>query len=504
MGKILELKNIKKSFGSVKAISNGQFNLLEGEVHSVIGENGAGKSTLMKILGGVYAPDEGSIIYNDREYSSLSTKEALELGIGIVHQEFMLINEMTVLENIILGKEPKKSVSRIDFHTAKEEMKTFTEEYGFDVRLNKKVIDIPVGEAQRVEIVKTLYRGAKIMILDEPTAVLTPQESEKLFSVIRKLKESGTSIIFISHKLQEVMEISDRITIMRAGEFIATVNKSETNKGELAKMMLGRDLFHDTNREKTSPGEVCLLAENIFVPGERELSKIRDLSFEIRKGEILGVAGVDGNGQKEFTEALIGLRPVEAGKILFHNQDITNLSVKERRKLKIGYIPEDRNSTGLLRDGSIIDNLIALKINFKDMVKNGIINAANAESFADDAMEKFDIRPRKKRHICRRLSGGNAQKVVIARELSQSPELLIACQPTRGVDIGSIDAIHELLREARDEGASILMISTDLEEVLALSDRILVLYEGRIAGIVEADKTDEEELGLLMMGGVRS
>ena len=214
MGKILELKNIKKSFGSVKAISNGQFNLLEGEVHSVIGENGAGKSTLMKILGGVYAPDEGSIIYNDREYSSLSTKEALELGIGIVHQEFMLINEMTVLENIILGKEPKKSVSRIDFHTAKEEMKTFTEEYGFDVRLNKKVIDIPVGEAQRVEIVKTLYRGAKIMILDEPTAVLTPQESEKLFSVIRKLKESGTSIIFISHKLQEVMEISDRITIM--------------------------------------------------------------------------------------------------------------------------------------------------------------------------------------------------------------------------------------------------------------------------------------------------
>ncbi len=474
MGKILELKNIKKSFGSVKAISNGQFNLLEGEVHSVIGENGAGKSTLMKILGGVYAPDEGSIIYNDREYSSLSTKEALELGIGIVHQEFMLINEMTVLENIILGKEPKKSVSRIDFHTAKEEMKTFTEEYGFDVRLNKKVIDIPVGEAQRVEIVKTLYRGAKIMILDEPTAVLTPQESEKLFSVIRKLKESGTSIIFISHKLQEVMEISDRITIMRA------------------------------NREKTSPGEVCLLAENIFVPGERELSKIRDLSFEIRKGEILGVAGVDGNGQKEFTEALIGLRPVEAGKILFHNQDITNLSVKERRKLKIGYIPEDRNSTGLLRDGSIIDNLIALKINFKDMVKNGIINAANAESFADDAMEKFDIRPRKKRHICRRLSGGNAQKVVIARELSQSPELLIACQPTRGVDIGSIDAIHELLREARDEGASILMISTDLEEVLALSDRILVLYEGRIAGIVEADKTDEEELGLLMMGGVRS
>lgn len=501
MGKILQLKNIKKSFGAVKAISNGQFNLLEGEVHSVIGENGAGKSTLMKILGGVYAPDEGSIIYNNKEYSSLSTKEALALGIGIVHQEFMLISEMTVLENIILGKEPKKSFSRIDFNTAKQEMKTFTEEYGFDVRLDKKVIDIPVGEAQRVEIVKTLYRGAKVMILDEPTAVLTPQESEKLFSVIKRLKDSGTSIIFISHKLQEVMEISDRITVMRGGEFIATVNKSETSKGELAKMMLGRDLFHHTDKKKAPPGEVCLLAENIFVPGERELSKIRDLSFELRKGEILGVAGVDGNGQKEFAEALIGLRPVEGGKILFHDQDITNLSVKERRRLKIGYIPEDRNSTGLLRDGSIRDNLIALKLNFHELVRSGIIKTAQAEHFTDDTIEKFDIRPRQKKHICRRLSGGNAQKVVIARELSSSPELLIAAQPTRGVDIGSIDAIHELLLKAREEGASILMISTDLEEILALSDRILVLFEGRIAGIVEADKTDEEELGLLMMGG---
>lgn len=500
--KILELKGIKKTFGEVCALKNGNFNLEKGEIHSIIGENGAGKSTLMKIIGGIYSADEGKIIYNGQEYDNFTTKQSIDLGIGIVHQEFMLVQELSVIENIILGKEPRKHFARIDFKDAEKQLEVYIKDYGFDIRLNKKVVDIPVGEAQRVEIVKTLYRGAKVIILDEPTAVLTPQESRMLFDVIRKLRDSGTSIIFISHKLSEVMEISDRITVMRAGEFVATVDCRDTTKNKLAALMLGRKAFAETKRNvREIDGPVSLEVKNLYVPGIRELSKIRDMSFYVKRGEILGVAGVDGNGQTELAEALIGLRRPDSGKILFNGRDITYLDVKKHRSRKIGFIPEDRNTRGLWRARSIRENLMALPVFQKKMSKGGIIDKKHSVVYANEASETFDIRPRGIDHLCQGLSGGNAQKVVVARELSQPLDLLIAAQPTRGVDIGSIESIHGMIRQAADNGTAVVLISTELEEILSLSDRIMVLYEGRIAGQVDASNTNEEELGMLMTGG---
>lgn len=502
---ILELRGIKKSFGEVHALKNANFSLRKGEIHSIIGENGAGKSTLMKIIGGVYTADEGTIEYDGETYRNLTSKQAIDIGIGIVHQEFMLVRELSVIENIILGKEPKKSLSRIDFSKAAELLNTYIDDYGFDIRLNKKVRDIPVGEAQRVEIVKTLYRGAQVMILDEPTAVLTPQETKLLFNVIRRLQAAGTSIIFISHKLNEVMEISDRITIMRAGETVATVEKQETDKNKLAALMLGRAAFVGSKHVEREVGDdVALRVEGIYAPGDRELSKIRNMSFSVKKGEILGIAGVDGNGQTELAEALIGLRKLDAGEIYLNGEKISVLDVKQHRAKHIGYIPEDRNTRGLWQERTIRENLAALPLHQKQMAKFGIIDRKAVTAYGETAAERFDIRPRGIGHICRGLSGGNAQKVVVAREMSQPLALLIASQPTRGVDIGSIESIHAMIRKAADEGTSVVLISTELEEILSLSDRVVVLYEGQIAGEVDAGNTSEEELGLLMTGGSRA
>lgn len=504
---ILELRGIKKSFGEVHALKNANFSLRKGEIHSIIGENGAGKSTLMKIIGGVYTADEGTIEYDGETYRNLTSKQAIDIGIGIgiVHQEFMLVRELSVIENIILGKEPKKSLSRIDFSKAAELLNTYINDYGFDIRLNKKVRDIPVGEAQRVEIVKTLYRGARVMILDEPTAVLTPQETKLLFNVIRRLQAAGTSIIFISHKLNEVMEISDRITIMRAGETVATVEKQETDKNKLAALMLGRAAFVGSKHVEREVGDdVALRVEGIYAPGDRELSKIRNMSFSVKKGEILGIAGVDGNGQTELAEALIGLRKLDAGEIYLNGEKISALDVKQHRAKHIGYIPEDRNTRGLWQERTIRENLAALPLHQKQMAKFGIIDRKAVTAYGETAAERFDIRPRGIGHICRGLSGGNAQKVVVAREMSQPLTVLIASQPTRGVDIGSIESIHAMIRKAADEGTSVVLISTELEEILSLSDRVVVLYEGQIAGEVDAGNTSEEELGLLMTGGSRA
>ena len=501
---ILELRGIKKSFGKVHALKNANFSLRKGEIHSIIGENGAGKSTLMKIIGGVYTADEGTIEYDGETYYNLTSKQALDIGIGIVHQEFMLVRELSVIENIILGKEPKKSLSRIDFSKAAELLNTYIDDYGFDIRLNKKVRDIPVGEAQRVEIVKTLYRGARVMILDEPTAVLTPQETKLLFNVIRRLQAAGTSIIFISHKLNEVMEISDRITIMRGGETVATVEKRETDKNKLAALMLGRAAFVSSKHVEREVGDdVALRVDGIYAPGDRELSKIRNMSFSVKKGEILGIAGVDGNGQTELAEALIGLRKLDAGEIYLNGEKISTLDVKQHRAKHIGYIPEDRNTRGLWQERTIRENLAALPLHQKQMAKFGIIDRKAVTAYSETAVERFDIRPRGIEHICRGLSGGNAQKVVVAREMSQPLTLLIASQPTRGVDIGSIESIHAMIRKAADEGTSVVLISTELEEILSLSDRVVVLYEGQIAGEVDAGNTSEEDLGLLMTGGSR-
>lgn len=501
MEKLIEMIGIEKSFPSVKAIDKSKFDLYKGEIHSLIGENGAGKSTMMKILYGLYAPDNGTIMIKGTEYSSLNPKEAIELGIGMVHQEFMLVKEMTVLENIILGFEPKKSRDRIDFKAAREKINHFIETYGLEIQLNKKVIDISVGEAQRVEIIKTLYRGAEVLILDEPTAVLTPQETVKLFEILESLKNDGKSIIFISHKLKEVMEISDRVTVMRHGQYVNTVNKKDTSIPELAKMMVGREVFLNIKKKSIKPGEVLLSVENIFVPGDRELSKLKGVSFNIRRGEVLGIAGVDGNGQSELVEALTGLRKVENGDIKLNNKSIKNLSPIKIRHVGISHIPEDRNKRGLNRKFTIKENLIGGKYYKEPLCKGIQLKESKIREYAEMLVEKFDIRPANIDVSTQNLSGGNAQKIVVAREVDLDTDLLIASQPTRGVDIGSIEFIRETLNKVKEKGTGILLVSADLEEILSLSDRIAVMYEGRITGIISAEEATEENLGLLMTGG---
>ena len=501
MKEIIKMTDIVKTFGEVQAIKNGNFNLFEGEIHSLIGENGAGKSTMMKILYGIYPIDEGNIEIYNKKMKDYTTKEAINLGIGMVHQEFMLVNEMTVLENIILGFEPKQSMVMVDFNKAKTKVLEYVKKYNLDIQINKKIKDISVGEAQRVEIIKTLYRGADILILDEPTAVLTPQETEKLFEILDNLKKSGKSIIFISHKLNEVMKISDRITVMRDSKYIDTVLKKDTSPTKLAKMMVGREVLLEVKKKKMEAEEVILKVEDIYVPSDRELSKIRGLSFSLKRGEILGIAGVDGNGQKELVEAITGLREVEKGKIYFKNIQISNMTPQFIRKTGIAHIPDDRNKRGLNREMNIKENLIATK--FSDSAFSGMINLKEKEinKFSVDTIKKFDIRPANFNITTKNLSGGNAQKIVVARELESDTDLLIASQPTRGIDIGSIETIRKNIVEYRDKNKGVLLISAELEEILTLSDRILVMYEGKIVGDLDSKNANEENVGFLMTGG---
>ena len=501
MKEIIKMTDIVKTFGEVQAIKNGNFNLFEGEIHSLIGENGAGKSTMMKILYGIYPIDEGNIEIYNKKMKDYTTKEAINLGIGMVHQEFMLVNEMTVLENIILGFEPKQSMVMVDFNKAKTKVLEYVKKYNLDIQINKKIKDISVGEAQRVEIIKTLYRGADILILDEPTAVLTPQETEKLFEILDNLKKSGKSIIFISHKLNEVIKISDRITVMRDSKYIDTVLKKDTSPTKLAKMMVGREVLLEVKKKKMEAEEVILKVEDIYVPSDRELSKIRELSFSLKRGEILGIAGVDGNGQKELVEAITGLREVEKGKIYFKNTQISNMTPQFIRKTGIAHIPDDRNKRGLNREMNIKENLIATK--FSDSAFSGVINLKEKEinKFSEDTIKKFDIRPANFNITTKNLSGGNAQKIVVARELESDTDLLIASQPTRGIDIGSIETIRKNIVEYRDKNKGVLLISAELEEILTLSDRILVMYEGKIVGDLDSKNANEENVGFLMTGG---
>ncbi len=501
MKEIIKMTNIVKTFGEVHAIRNGNFNLFEGEIHSLIGENGAGKSTMMKILYGIYPIDGGDIEIYDKKMKDYTTKEAINLGIGMVHQEFMLVNEMTVLENIILGFEPKHSIAMVDFNEAKSKVLEYVKKYDLDIQINKKIKDISVGEAQRVEIIKTLYRGADILILDEPTAVLTPQETEKLFEILDNLKKSGKSIIFISHKLNEVMKISDRITVMRDSKYIDTVLKEDTSPTKLAKMMVGREVLLEVKKKKMETEEVILKVEDIYVPSDRELSKIRGLSFSLKRGEILGIAGVDGNGQKELVEAITGLREVQKGKIYFKDTQIANKTPKFVRETGIAHIPDDRNKRGLNREMNIKENLIATK--FSDNVFSGMINLKEKEinKFCENIIRKFDIRPANFNITTKNLSGGNAQKIVVARELESDTDLLIASQPTRGIDIGSIETIRKNIVEYRDKNKGVLLISAELEEILTLSDRILVMYEGKIVGDLDSKNANEENVGFLMTGG---
>lgn len=497
---VVEMRDIVKTFGSVQAVKNGQFNLRKGEIHSLIGENGAGKSTMMKLLFGMYPVDSGDIIIKGEKVENLDPKIAIGRGIGMVHQEFMLVNELTVLENIILGFEPKKGLT-IDFDKARKDVVKYIEQYDMAVQLDKKISQISVGEAQRVEIIKTLMRGADTIILDEPTAVLTPQEARRLFEILNNLKKDGKSLVFISHKLNEVMEISDRISVMRQGQYMGTVDKEETSPLDLTKRMIGREVFLNIDKTYEKAGETILEVKDIWVPSGKETSKIRGMSLSVREGEIVGIAGIDGNGQSELVEAITGLRKVEKGSVLLNGKDITNFKPKKAREAGLAHIPEDRNTMGLNRTLSIEENLVAVRLDEPPFTKRHLVQKKDQDEYAAEMVEQFDIRPTDYRIPTSSLSGGNAQKVVVAREVSMKKKLLVASQPTRGVDVGAIELIRNTLELAKKEGAGVLLVSAELEEIISLSDRIIVIHEGKITGEMLASEANENNLGLLMMGG---
>jgi len=494
------MENIYKSFGEVQAVHDGQFTLKKGEIHSLIGENGAGKSTMMKLLYGMFDMDGGSITIDGQKMKKITPKIAIEMGVGMVHQEFMLVPELTVLENIMLGFEPKKGVM-IDFNKANAQVRHYIESYGMDVQVNKRVSQISVGEEQRVEIIKILSRGANILILDEPTAVLTPQESRRLFEILDNLKKSGKSIVFISHRLDEVIQISDRISVMRRGNHIGTIDRSEATPAILARMMIDRDVFLDIEHAPCNPGDYVLKVEGLWTSGDKELSKIRDLSMEVRAGEVVGIAGIDSNGQSELIEAITGLRRVEKGKITLGENEITNKSPRKIRALGLAHIPEDRNLRGLNQDTTIMENLVAVQASESPYSKYGFMRKNNIFRRAKELAVKYDIRPPEPELPVRSLSGGNSQKVVVAREVSIGSKLLIAAQPTRGVDIGAIESIEDILQEVKAQGVGVLLVSADLREILSLSDRILVMFEGRITGSMNVEDANDDNIGLLMMGG---
>jgi general nucleoside transport system ATP-binding protein len=495
---VLEMRGITKTFGPVRANDDISITLHRGEILGLLGENGAGKSTLMKILYGLYRPDSGSIFIDGEEVEIHDPKDAVERGIGMVHQHFTLIPPLTVAENIVLGAEPRKGVS-LDLEGAVRATEELSERYGLVVDPRARVADLSVGVQQRVEILKTLYREARILVLDEPTAVLTPQETEDLFSVLKELVADGLSIIFITHKLGELLGISDRITIIRDGHVVDTVRTAETDERQLARLMVGRDVLLRIEKTETKPGEPRLAAEDLVVLSNTGARAVDGVSLEVRSGEILGVAGVDGNGQTELADALAGVRQAESGRIYLDGDDVTALGADDLQERRLAYVPEDRASKGLVQDFALYENNSLKTYDDPPFSKWGWIFPKLWRRRAAENLRAYDVRPPDPDARARSLSGGNQQKAILARELSGDPDVIIASQPTRGVDVGAIEFIHRQLLEQRSEGKAILLISLELEEVRSLSDRILVIYAGRIVGEVGPDATDEE-LGLLMAG----
>src|SRR5215216_1157333 len=496
---VLEMRGITKTFGPVKANDNISITLHRGEILGLLGENGAGKSTLMKILYGLYKPDSGSIFIDGEEVEIHDPKDAVSRGIGMVHQHFTLIPPLTVAENIVLGAEPRKGVS-LDLEGAVKATEELSERYGLVVDPRSRVADLSVGVQQRVEILKTLYREARILVLDEPTAVLTPQETEDLFSVLKELVADGLSIIFITHKLGELLGVGDRITIIRDGRVVGTVDASKTNEGELARLMVGREVLLRVEKEETKTGgETRLAAEELVVFSNTGAKAVDGVSLEVRAGEILGVAGVDGNGQTELAEALAGIRFVESGRVYLDGEDLTSLGADARQERGLAYVPEDRASKGLVLDFHLYENNTLKTYDEPPYSRWGWIFPKIMRRRAAVTLRDYDVRPPDPDARASSLSGGNQQKAVLARELSGDPGVIVASQPTRGVDVGAIEFIHRQILEQRSEGKAILLSSLELEEVRSLSDRIIVLYRGRIVGEVGPDATDEE-LGLLMAG----
>jgi len=494
----LELRNITKRFGTLVANDSISITLEPGEIHSLLGENGAGKSTLMNVLYGLLQPDEGEILIDDKVVKFSGPGEAMSAGIGMVHQHFMLIPVFTVAENVVLGNEPTGALGKLDLDAARKLVKEISDRFGFDIDPDAKIQDLPVGAQQRVEIIKSLARNAKILVLDEPTAVLTPQETDELMQIMRDLAKSGTSIIFITHKLREVQQVADRITVIRLGKVVASPSP-KASASELASLMVGREVDLNVKRKPPKLGAETLVIENLTVLDDRSHQMVDGVSFSVHDGEVLAIAGVQGNGQTELAEAILGLRKIHSGSIRVAGKDLTKSTVREVLEAGLGYIPEDRKKDGLVGDFTIAENLMLDGSYGAPFAKGVQIDFENRDRIANELIAEFDIRTPSAETFAKQLSGGNQQKVVVARELSRELKVLVASQPTRGVDVGSIEFIHEQIIAARDAGKSVLIISTELDEVLALADRIAVMYRGRIVGIVDA-KATREKLGKMMAG----
>ena len=498
---VISMKDIVKKFGDFTANDHINLTVHKGEVHAILGENGAGKSTLMNVLCGLYKPTSGQIYMNGKEVNFSSPKDAIDMGIGMVHQHFMLIQPFTVTENIILGVEPTKGLV-VDKKTAREKVLELSERYNMKIDPDAKIEDISVGMQQRVEILKVLYRGADVLILDEPTASLTPQEIEGLMEIIQHLTADGKSIILITHKLKEITASSDQCTIIRQGKYIDTVKVEEVNENELAAMMVGRDVNFRVEKTEQEAGEVVLEVHNIHARDYRGVEILKGLNLTVKRGEIVGLAGVDGNGQTELVEILTGLRKADQGEVKILGKDVFNATPTQTFDAGISSIPADRQKHGLILEFSNEDNMILQHYNEEPYAKGGFYNRKAIRSHASELMEKFDIRPRGTEGApSGNLSGGNQQKVIIAREVSNDKDLLIAVNPTRGLDVGAIELVHKHLVDLRNSNHAVLLVSFELDEIMSLSDRIEVIFDGQITGTVAGKDADEKELGYLMAGG---
>ncbi len=497
----VHMEGITKRFGDVVANDDVDFSLETGSIHALLGENGSGKTTLMSVLYGLYEKNEGTIYVDGEPRTFDSPRDAMDAGVGMIHQHFQLVETMTVLQNIVLGHEPSEN-GLVDTAAARDDIEEICSRYDFGVDqfLDTKVQELDLGARQRVEIVKSLYRGADILILDEPTAVLTPQEIAELLDVMAELADAGHSLIFITHKLGEALGAADEITVLRDGAAIGTVDADETSEEELARMMVGREVQFDRPPRNPPEGDPLLEAEGLHVRGSRNLEQVRGVDVTVREGEILGIAGVQGNGQTELVEALTGLRDVDSGTVRFNGTDITDTNRRKRIDEGIAYIPEDRTTEGLVQEYSLVRNALLGNQTVEPFVDNGMIDWEAVDGHAEEIIRKYDVQPPNKSAEAKSLSGGNQQKFIVGREIEHDPDVMIASHPTRGVDIGSIEFIHDRLLELRESGMGILVVSSKLDEIQKLSDRIAVMYEGEFMATVDPEATTEEELGMLMAG----
>lgn len=501
MSPILEVKNVSKAFGAVQANKDLTLHVNKGEIVALLGENGAGKSTLVKQIFGLINPDSGSIIVNGSETPIKNPSDAINRGIGMVHQHFQLVPVMTVAENVILGNESTKALS-LDLKSARAMVRDISERFGLAVDPDAEIEDLPVGTQQRVEILKALSRKVDLLILDEPTAVLTPQETDELLGVMRQLAEQGTAIVFITHKLREVLAVADRVYVLRNGQLAGEVKTSETDQAGLAHLMVGRDVVLRVSKGDAKTGHEVLAVKDLKVQDDRKLMAVNGLTFTVNAGEILGVAGVEGNGQREFVEAIAGMRQVVSGSIMMKQElDITKSDPYEVHFANVGHIPEDREKHGLVASYSLADNLVLNRFDEPEFARGAFRRFDAIDTNAEELVDKFDIRTSSIKATAGSLSGGNKQKVVVARELSAQPELLVAAQPTRGVDVGSIEFIHNQIIAARDAGAAVLLVSAELDEILSLSDRIVVMHAGHVVAEMDAKSADRATIGRLMAGG---